>query len=94
MIRESNSGLPFCVDVLMTVTPSVAVVPSPLVSSQNDPPVPLVYPDPGLFGGLHNLVSIIMLDILAIIPIFCSQAISHYYHDGFLLFLITCLCLQ
>ena len=53
LIRESNNELPFCVNVLTTVTPSVGVVPSPLTSSQNDPPVSLVYPDPGLFDALQ-----------------------------------------
>ena len=48
LITESNNGLPFCVNMLTTVTPSVPVVPTPLLSSQNDPPVTLVYPDPGL----------------------------------------------
>ena len=81
LIRESNNGLPFCVDVLTTVTPRVCVVPSPLVFSQNDPPVPLVYPDPGLSDCLQVIVTsntmilpIIFLKPLAIIPM-----VSLYY---------------
>ena len=76
LIRESNSGLPFCVDVLTTVTPRVCVVPSPLVFSQNDPPVPLVYPDPGLSDCLQVIVVTCPNDF----AFFFSQAIGYYSH--------------
>ena len=70
LIRESNDGLPFCVDVLTTVIPSVPVVPSPLVSNQNEPPVPLVYPDPG--DALQFIFFIVLMFNLSKLDI-CSN---------------------
>ena len=46
LISGSSNNLPFCVEVPTTIIPSVPVVPS-LDVSQNDPPVLLVYQDPG-----------------------------------------------
>ena len=48
LMSGSNNHLPFCVEVPTLVIPSVPIVPeSPLNVSQNDPPVSLVYKDPG-----------------------------------------------
>ena len=56
LISGSNNNLPFCVEVPTLVLPSVPLVPSPLDVSQNDPPVPLVYQDPGIHVYICNIM--------------------------------------
>ena len=75
LISGSNNHLPFCVEVPTLVIPSVPIVPeSPLNVTQNDPPVSLVYQDPG-----NGLIDDALALILGISVEFVRYMNNSYY---------------